>query len=60
MCEIILKHRPVIFRSYFNISIQLLSVYFLNIRVSQLTKRIQDLQKDGDIAQLRMFGTLLP
>src|SRR6218665_3211275 len=27
--------------------IQLLSVYFLNIRVSQLTKRIQDLQKDG-------------
>ena len=40
--------------------IQLLSVYFLNIRVSQLTKRIQDLQRDGDIARLRMFRTLLP
>src|SRR6218665_1530859 len=38
-------------------SIQLLSVYFLNIRVSQLTKRIQDLQKDGDTARLRMSGT---
>src|SRR6218665_2653578 len=35
-------------------SIQLLSVYFLNIRVSQLTKRIQDLQKDGDTARLRL------
>src|SRR6218665_108059 len=36
-------------------SIQLLSVYFLNIRVSQLTKRIQDLQKDGDTARLYFF-----
>jgi len=33
-------------------SIQLLSVCFLNTRVSQLTKRIQDLQKDGDTARL--------
>ena len=41
-------------------SIQLLSVYFLNIRASQSFDNIQDLQKDGDIAQLRMSGTLLP
>jgi len=35
-------------------SIQLLSVYFLNIRVSQLTKRIQDLQRDGDIRHVTL------
>jgi len=41
----------------FNFQFQLLSVYFLNIGVSQLTKRIQDLQKYGDVARLRMSGT---
>jgi len=44
----------------FNFNSIILSVYFLNIRVSQLTKRIQDLHKDGDMARLRMYGTLLP
>src|SRR6218665_1554024 len=44
-------------RPYTYNSIQSLSVYFLNIRVSQLTKRIQDLQKDGDITWLKISGT---
>ena len=36
-------------------SVQSLYVYFLNIRVSQMTKRIQDLQKDGDTARLYRY-----
>src|SRR6218665_3373535 len=40
------------FDSMWTHSIQILSIYFLNIRVSKLSKHIPNLQRDGDIARM--------